>query len=730
MSTSDEPLLVRRRADLVVTQTGTPDHPIWTIKDPLSLQYFHLRSIDYFVWQHLDGAASAVEIAQRFFTTHAPEKLTPQQVLLFVNSLWNQGLVIVDQLGTASGLLERQRRSQKNAWLQQLTSVLSIRFRGIDPNWFLERLLPLVSWLFSRLSVTVSLALMGYAVVLVATEWDVILRELPRFDAFLSVDRILILGTAIASIKILHELGHAFACKRFGGEVREIGVMLLALMPCLYCNVSDAWLLKSRWRRIAISGAGIYTELVIASLATIIWAWSVPGVVHSVSLYVMIVCSVNTLFLNGNPLLRYDGYYVLSDLVNVPNLRRRSTDALSRLGQRLFFRRMPIRQSQSPWWQQTGLIIYGACAAVYVWLVLFGILWMLYRFAKPYGIESVVIVVGGFLVIVRVGTAGLQFLNFLRTLHERGQMRILTTLFTLLSFSGIAWWGLTFPLPRYVTTPVVIRPVESTTLFVSSPGVIEFADELEFGQSVQRRDVLARLRNHEIVLQLTTLQGQLTQQKRRLELLEFQLAGNPQVAALIPTTQAQVRDLQARLDTLQTEAKRLELEAPADGILLQASAYLPPTGELSSREQPLRPRVQGAWLESGTALCEIASAESKQAVVYVEQTDLAHLSLGTEVGVTTLQTGGQVLRGTITEISAKPVDHLPPVLVISNRVAFRPGPDGKYSPLAPMHEVTVVLGDHPKLLPFQTGTASISLSDESAWDKFARSMRRTFTFDL
>ncbi len=135
----------------------------------------------------------------------------------------------------------------------------------------------------------------------------------------------------IGCVKVLHELGHALACKHFGGQVPEMGVLLLVFVPCLYCDVTDAWRFTSKWQRIVVSAAGMMVELVIASLATIVWWYAQPGLVQLVALDVMIVSTVHTLAVNGNPLLRYDGYYILSDLVESPNLWQRSRDALSNL---------------------------------------------------------------------------------------------------------------------------------------------------------------------------------------------------------------------------------------------------------------------------------------------------------------------------------------------------------------------------------------------------------------
>ena len=130
--------------------------------------------------------------------------------------------------------------------------------------------------------------------------------------------------------KILHEFGHGLSCKHFGGECHEIGVMFLVLTPCLYCNVSDSWMLPNRWHRAAIGAAGMYVELVLASICTFIWWFTEPGPLNYICLNVMFISSVSTVMFNANPLLRYDGYYILSDILEIPNLRQKASTILNR----------------------------------------------------------------------------------------------------------------------------------------------------------------------------------------------------------------------------------------------------------------------------------------------------------------------------------------------------------------------------------------------------------------
>ena len=163
-----------------------------------------------------------------------------------------------------------------------------------------------------------------------------------------------------------------------------MGVLLLVLTPCLYCNVSDSWMLPNKWHRAAIGAAGMYVELVMASIATFLWWFSEPGLLNNLCLSVMFVCSVTTLVFNANPLMRYDGYYVLADWIEIPNLREKSNRYL----QNLFLEKclgveVPPEEYMDPL-RKAGFVFYAVVSYLYRWIVTFGILYLFHTFLKPY----------------------------------------------------------------------------------------------------------------------------------------------------------------------------------------------------------------------------------------------------------------------------------------------------------------------------------------------------------
>ena len=212
-------------------------------------------------------------------------------------------------------------------------------------------------------------------------------RKLPDFQAFITPRNIVWLFLALALAKIVHELAHALTCVHVGGQCHEIGLLLLVFTPCLYCDVSDAWSIASKWRRIAVSAAGIVVEACLAAAATFLWWFSAAGAFHTFCLHVMIVCSVSTLLLNGNPLLRYDGYYVLADWLEVPNLGQQSQALLNRLMSWFFLGIVQPADRSLPRRSRGLLVAYAVVSALYRWLVVLSILWFCYRVAKAHGVE-------------------------------------------------------------------------------------------------------------------------------------------------------------------------------------------------------------------------------------------------------------------------------------------------------------------------------------------------------
>ena len=330
LSSSARSLSIRRRPDLIARRQHYLGRSYWVVKDPVGLTYFRFQEEEYALLNWLDGQISLDEIKDRFEAEFPPQKITLDEIQQFLGMLHRSGLVIAAVGGQGKQLLKRRRERRRKELMARLANVLCIRFKGIDPERFLNWLYPWIKWFYSPAAVFACIFFGLSALTLVMVQFQTVMNRLPAFHEFFSFQNALLLSATLGLTKVLHEFGHGMTCKHFGGECHELGVMVLVLTPCLYCNVSDSWLLPNKWQRAAIGAGGMYVELVLASFATWIWWFSEPGLLNHICLNVMFVCSVSTLVFNANPLLRYDGYYILSDITEIPNLRQKSTAVLSR----------------------------------------------------------------------------------------------------------------------------------------------------------------------------------------------------------------------------------------------------------------------------------------------------------------------------------------------------------------------------------------------------------------
>ena len=320
------PLRVRLRPDLVFSRIADANGVHWHVKDPLALTFYQFDEREFGLLRMLDGESTIDELLERYRREFAPLYLSARQLLFFVADAKKKGLLQLDaaSAGKDSNDDEQKLAQRARTWLGRL-NILSVKLPGIDPDSFLGGVYPFIRWMFSRTAAVLGGLLIVSALLLVTMRFDEFVRRLPDQSRIFTPQMLIWIAVAIGVTKILHELGHAFACKHFGGECHELGIMLLVFVPCLYCNVSDSWLLSRRRERMIITAAGMWVELILAALATFGWWFAVDGPVRMAFLSIMIVGSLSTLLLNGNPLMRYDGYFLLSDLLNIPNLATESS---------------------------------------------------------------------------------------------------------------------------------------------------------------------------------------------------------------------------------------------------------------------------------------------------------------------------------------------------------------------------------------------------------------------
>ena len=410
VSSSSRPLTVRKRPDLVSNRQRYQGTGYWVVKEPVGLQYFRFHDEEYFILNLLDGHVSLQQIKEGFERRFAPQKITFGDLQQFIGMLHRSGLVISNSPGQGKALRERGRKKKNKELMGKFANVFALRYRGFDPERILNAILPWFGWLFTIPALLFFICLLATSSLLLATQYETVYAKLPTFQQFFAADRWLILAGTMAIVKVIHEFGHGLSCKKFGGECHEIGFMLLVFTPCLYCNVSDSWMLPNKWKRVWIGAAGIYVEMILASFAAFLWFFTEQETtINDLCLNMMFLNVVSTVLVNGNPLLRFDGYYIMMDALEIPNLRQKSTEVLKRWFQKTC---LGLELQDDPFLPTRGKFMFGMftiASVIYRWVVVFSICWFVIKVLEPYGLQAI-----GRMVAV-IGFFGLVAQPFIQT---------------------------------------------------------------------------------------------------------------------------------------------------------------------------------------------------------------------------------------------------------------------------------------------------------------------------
>ena len=743
VSSASRKLPLRMRPDLSVRYHKYQGKPYWVIKEPVGLKYYRFQEEEYSILRMMDGTCSFEDVKERFEQDYAPQKISLQDLQHFIGMLHRSGLLITDAEGQGPQLRKRRDETVRKEMFQKVSNVLAIRFKGVDPDKFLNWLAPYTNWFFTKWAVIFFATLGIAALLLVGSQFETFRARLPAFHEFFGPQNWIYLGCTLAITKVLHEFGHGLSCKRFGGECHEIGVMILVLTPCLYCNVSDSWLLPSKWHRAAIGAAGMYVEIVLATIATFVWWFSYEETtINNIALSVMFICSVSTVLFNGNPLLRFDGYYIMADIAEIPNLRQKASKILHRLmGQYM----LGIEQQEDPFLPQHNrwfFALYTLAAVAYRWVVVFSIFLFLNKVLEPYGLK----VLGQ--MIAMAGLFGLvvqptwQFGKFLYTpgrMHQVKKKNVLITTAIIAAFIAAFCY---VPLPYSVKCAVEVAPKNERNVYALVPGIFEKL-KVRPGDEVSEGDVIAVMSNDDLMLGVSDLQDAVQRYQSELDVIEMQLAQQQadQGAGRIPVIKALLESTKQQLAERRKDLEKLTVRAPVAGTVLPApvkKAQPSPDGRLPAWSGSLLDQInQGAFLEPSDEICRIGDPNQFEALLAVDQSDLDFLDAGQAVQIKLDAYTSDVVRTEIESddhISREPMRYSSQGMSMQagGTLATKTGDAGIPVPLSTTYQVIVPM-PNDGLLKYEAGLrgrAKIAAQWQSLGTRLRRLLTRTFRFEL
>ena len=718
----DPPLPLCARRDLKFQEMQFQGETWQVVKDPLALQYFRIREDELRVLELLDGTRSIDELLVRLRIEFPSIQTSCRDLQILITDLSRKGLIHSTRTGRASQILgensERSRKRLRAAFLNPFF----IKLPGWDPQPILQRLSPLVRWMFQPWAVCLTLSLILASWLQLAVRFDAIHSQMPALSSLLTWPNGLLLWITLGAAKVVHEFAHGLACHHFAGECHEIGVAFMLFSPCLYCDVSDSWMLPKKRHRILIAAAGIYIEVLLSALALLLWSWTQPGFLNVLLMNVFMVTAVTTVIYNANPLLRYDGYYMLADWLEIPNLRSRADREMQRLVLKVLSGADLPDTFSSPLNNRFLFVTYAFCSMLNRWVMVLVLTAILYHLLTPFGLQDMAFAAMSPSVMVSLYRfAGGIKKSF--SFVQRNSMKPVRMALTLMAVICVISAALMLPIPVRGHAPLVVEPAEMRNIYSQVDGLVE--EILAYpGESVIAGQPLLRLRNDALDLELAELQN--TLRRRQVDAV---LARAINDSARLELALESVVTVEEELNLLRQKRENLTVVASCDGVLIEPVAST--SGQNDGRNQnPLDVRNQGTWLVARTHVGSIAPQDSQwQAMLYIDHAGREKMQTGADVEIKLSDRPSTILHGRVLSVAPREENHVPASLSLKyggSMATITDPANGNERLASAIYQATVVIKERDSsLFTGMHGTGRFEISRPSVVGWIHTYIRRT-----
>ncbi len=572
--------------------------PTWNIYDPVCNKYFR---IGWSAFQMISrwSAGNFKALLDRV-SNETTAQVGENDVEHFVKFLHANNLTRDSVSGSSADYVAQYMSTQVKWYVWLIKNYLFVRIPVFRPHRFLKRTMPLVEPLYSKPFRTGMLVLGALGLYLVARQWE---SFISTFLYFFNLDGAVFYFTALIFIKMIHELGHAYTATRFGSKVASMGIAMLVMLPVLYTDTTDAWRINSRRKRLLISAGGMFAELYLAVIFTFLWSFLPDGLLRSAAFIIATTSWIMSLAINLNILMRFDGYYILSDLLGVENLQDRSF-ALGkwRLREILFDLRLPA-PGGFPAPVRRKLIIYAWSVWVYRFFLFLGIALLVYHFFfKVLGLLLFAVEILWFIVMPVINEIKV-WKTMKERIRESHRYRLTTVMcFILLSLFFIPW-------NTRITTPAILQALNKATIHSVSSGrikevFVKEGDKLTAGQPL-------------LILVSPGLEDEITRTQRQYEVTELRSqrrASNLDDLENMQVVLQQLQELRSRLKGLYEMRDELTVRSPIDGTLVDMQNNLHP----------------GRWINSKLRLAHVAQLDSPSLQGVIEGRKLSQVKVDQE----------------------------------------------------------------------------------------------------
>jgi len=531
----------------------------YVIHDHVTGRAHRLSTASYMIVGGMDGSRTVDQLWHDATVRLGQEAPSQNDLIQLLAQLHTVDLLQSGEVPDSTELVERAGKTDRRQWIGNLANPLAFRVRFWHPDRFFDRTAPYVSWLVSWRGFVLWMMVVLPAILLMVQHW----RELTEnaTDRILAADNLVMMAAVFIILKALHELGHGYAIKTFGGAVYEIGIMFLVFAPMPYVDASAASEFRSKWHRVIVGAAGMIVEVFIASLALYLWLAVEQGLVRAIAYNVMVVAGISTILFNANPLLRYDGYYILVDLMEIPNLAQRSTRYWNHLIYTYVFRAKTLPEHVATSGERIWFLLYGPASFLYRVFVIFAIAVFV---ASKYLAVGVAVAIWGFSagVVLPVGKALWNVVTSPHLQRTRASALALTTV-SIVIFLAVLFG---VPAPFYATTEGVLWLPESARVRAETNGFIRRI-MIEPGERVSFGEALIESEEPALKSKLELLRARVTELETVLVLERFKDRVKAQLAA------TELGYARAELENESDRARRLVTRSQRDGIFAVADPH-------------------------------------------------------------------------------------------------------------------------------------------------------------
>ncbi|MES2970456.1 MAG: efflux RND transporter periplasmic adaptor subunit [Pseudomonadota bacterium] len=564
----------------------------YVVHDRMSDRFYRFTPAVHVFLTLLDGKRTVEEAYQLVLDRLGPDAPTELDIIRLFWRLHAADLLRSDVLGRIADVEQRADALDRQKLLAQLRSPLSVRVPLLDPGPILSALGWMARAMYSVPGFVVWLAVVGHALGTVAVNWDELTGNFS--DRVLSFDNLVLVWFVFPVVKLLHEFGHGLALRRWGCTSHELGIMFLVFMPVPYIDASTSATLIHPRHRAAVGAGGLYVEVFIAAVAAIIWAQMEPGFIRAICFNVMVIGGASAILFNGNPLLKFDAYYILSDLLEMPNLGQRSAQFWMAMIQKRILGISDVDYPQEARGEMPWLTLYAPLSVCYRLVLLVGI--AIFVAKQFFFLGTVLAVLAVFNVIVWPIVQGLRFL-FTSARLRKGRARAILRSGAVVAvlLAGAVY----LPLPSRTVAQGVVWYGTGAELRPAAGGVVQ-SFHANSGQTVAAGQVIADLRDPETEAEIAGLRARLTAlraQHRR------EMANDRDKAGL---TAEEITYVAERLASAQRRLADLQFTSPVAGRLII----------------PRQRDISAAWIGRGAPIGHVVGAEPMVVLAALRQSDM------------------------------------------------------------------------------------------------------------